>query len=89
MTLDNFTSNMPQSTKFNSTWQKGKSLTFVNYNGDLEFLGVSSFSRKVLISRNVFVRLFFNSVKHSIIFYTRGQSEVSPIHFPLNYHGFY
>ena len=30
MTLDNFTSNMFQPTKFNATWQKGKCFTFIN-----------------------------------------------------------
>ena len=89
MTLNNFTSNMFQPTKFNATWQKEKSLTFVNYNGDLELLDVNNFSRKVLISRNVFVRLFLNSVKYSNIFYGRGLLEVNTIHFPLNFHGFY
>ena len=80
---------MSKSTKFNATWQKEKSLTFVNYNGDLELLNVNNFSRKVLISRNVFVRLFPNSVMYCNIFYARGLLEVTPIHFPLNFHGFY
>ena len=55
MTLENFTSDMFQPNKFNATWQEGSSLTFINNNGDLELFDVNTFSRTILVSKNVFV----------------------------------